>query len=362
MMIGLQQATEAYFLEASNLSTTPLGEGHIHDTFLVRDDSGASTRKLVLQRINQSVFPDPRRLVRTSARITNHLRGKALASGRDPGRCVLRLIPNRDGKLSFEDSVDGVWRAFSMIEGAAPVACPEHPAQARAIGFAFGRFLRDLSDLPPNEIEVALPHLHDTEHHLRTLDDVVRRDPMRRLAGATDELASIDAHREAGRVWQANLPLRLIHADTKIDNVLLDATTGEGVCVIDLDTVMSAPAVLDIGNFLRSVLRRSRALSDGSLEPGIAFFEAGLRGYRSGVGDLLNESEWDAALDAVAETALLLAIRFLADFLTGDPYFRVATPGDNLRRCREQLAVAHWCGRHEIELRNRLGRAVLERG
>jgi len=357
MMIGLQQAAEAYFIEASDLSTTPLGEGHIHDTFLVRGDSGSSARKLVLQRINASVFPDPRRLVQTSARITSHLRLKALASGRDPARGVLRLVSDRNGRRFFEDSVDGIWRAFAMIEGAAPAAYPEHPAQAHAIGAAFGRFLRDLSDVPPAEIEVALPHLHNTEHHLGMLDDAVRRDPLRRLAGATEELASIDAHRDESLATRGDLPLRLIHGDTKIDNVLLDTTTGEGVCVIDLDTVMGAPAVLDIGNFLRSVLRRSRFLCEGSTEEGLALFEAGFRGYREGVGALLGEAEWDAVVDAVAETAQLLAIRFLADFLAGDPYFRIDAPDANLHRCREQLATMSWVRTHRSKLQD-LGRST----
>jgi len=360
-MNGLQQAAEAYFPEIIALSVSPLGEGHIHDTFVARAGFEEQTQRLVLQRISRSVFPDRQLLVRNIARVTDHLRGKATAAGRDAEREVLRLVPARDGKLSVEDSGGGVWRAFAMIENAAPAAYPDSPSEAHAIGGAFGRFLRDLSDFPLDEIEVSLPRLHDTEHHLRALDNVARGDPQHRLADASHELGLIDAQRAAARASQAGLPLRVIHADTKINNVLLDRDTGEGLCVIDLDTVMGGASVLDIGNFLRSVLRRSRCLGDGSIEPGISFFEAGLRGYRESVGDLLSQAEWAAVLDAVLETALVVASRFLADYLAGDRYFRVAQPGDNLHRCQEQLAVVSWVVSHRSRLEDVVQRVATPR-
>ncbi|MBU0595613.1 aminoglycoside phosphotransferase family protein [Candidatus Bipolaricaulota bacterium] len=357
-MNGLQQAADSYFPTGTALSISPLGEGHIHDSYVLRAGLGEPSQRLVLQRINRSVFPDPQGLVRTISRVTEHLRSKALASGRDAERQVLRLAPTRDGSLLAGDSDGEVWRAYAMIERAAPAAYPQSPAEAHAIGSAFGLFLRDLSDFPLAEIEASLPNLHDAGHHLKLLDDARREDPLHRLGDVAEELTLIDGRREDAEALLAGMPRRAIHADTKINNVLLDDATGQGLCVIDLDTVMGGTSAIDIGNFLRSVLRRSHSVEHASSEPGLAFFEAGLRGYRKGVGDLLDGAEWAAVLDALLQTAVVLAVRFLADYLAGDRYFRVTQGRDNLRRCREQLAVVTWVESYRAELQDLVLRVV----
>jgi len=337
-----------------------LGEGHIHDSYVIRAKDAMGFRPLVLQRMNRHVFPNPERVVQTVARVTEHLQQRARLEGRDETREVLRLAPTRNGDLWTVDEEGEIWRAFHWIAGALPIAVPDSPEKAREIGFAFGRFLLDVSDLPADAMEPALPDLHDAASHVEALDAAARDDPLRRASGVQKELAAIEARIHLTQAARPELPVRLIHGDTKIDNVLFDVETEQSLCVIDLDTVMPGPAPIDIGDFLRSLVRRTLCPGTSGRQTALEYFAAGLAGYRDGAGGLLTAEEWEAVPDAVVTTAVTLAARFLRDHLLGDRYFRVECDGDNLRRCREQLFVVHWCRQHQIELRDRLRRTVLE--
>jgi len=319
-----------------------LGEGHIHESYVVRASDAMGFGPLVLQRVNRIVFPNPERVVQTVARVTEHLCQRARLEGRDETREVLRLAPTRDGDLWTVDGEGEIWRAFYWISGAVPVATPDSPHQAREIGRAFGRFLLDLSELPTDAVEPALPHLRNADRHLEALDAAARDDPLRRASGVQKELAAIEARIHLTQAARPGLPVRLIHGDTKIDNVLFDVVTGQSLCVIDLDTVMPGPAPIDVGDFLRSLVRRTLCAGGRRRRRAVEYFVAGLAGYRDGSGGLLTNEEWEAVPDAVLTTAVALAARFLRDHLLGDRYFRVRRPGENLERCHQQLAVARW--------------------
>jgi len=253
----LRLVAERFALDGKIESIVPLGEGHINATFTVTTGSGGTRRRYVLQRINRGVFPDPEAVIRNVERVTGHVRSKVLDEGGDPDREVLRLLRTVDGGAFHRDVEGEVWRCCAMIEGASAHTALAEPARVRAVAGAFGRFLRRLSDYPADRLEITLPGFHDTGYHLRTLRDAVGADPFDRLFEVGEELAFIEEREDAVSAWtdllsSGELPRRVVHNDTKVNNVLIDDDSRRGICVIDLDTVMAGSAVTDVGDLARS--------------------------------------------------------------------------------------------------------------
>jgi len=349
-------AAEQFAVDGSIVSVAPLGDGHINETHEIRTDSG---RRYVLQRINRAVFRDPEAVMRNVDRVVRHLVGKVAADRGDVTREVLTLIPSRDGAVAFRDREGETWRCYVFVEGVTAHSAGIDAARAHAVGAAFGRFLRRVSDLPPDEVEVTIPGFHDPARHLAALRGAVRSDRCGRRGRATPEIALIEARGEDTERWSERLgpdggfPTRVVHNDTKVSNVLVDDRTGRGACVIDLDTVMPGSAVIDMADCARSAL--TRALRPGG-DP--AIFEAVLRGFLSEAGEGLVEPELEALVDATRVIALELGTRFLTDFLTGDRWFPAAEVEENLDRCRGQLRIAQWVEQNEAALRTIAHRAA----
>ena len=344
------------------LSVEPHGEGHINATYVVTVGAGDGPgRRYILQRINRRIFRDPEAVVRNVERVTERLRTKAVEEGGDPEREVLRLVPSADGDAPFVRDGEGeVWRCFAMIERASAHSVLASPKQARTVGSAFGRLLRRLSDYPPHELEIALPGLHDTVGHLRALRDVARDDPFGRAMEVQEELAFAEARRRTIEAWtdllsSEDAPARVIHSDTKVSNVLIDEDTGRGICVIDLDTVMPGSALVDVGDFARSVLIGPE---DVGRDVDLALFDAAVRGYLGGAMGLLDETEVEHIVRATRMIALELGIRFLADHIAGDRWFPVGWPGENLARARVQLGLVRAIEEREDGMARIVRRAV----
>ncbi len=344
------------------LSVDPHGEGHINATYVVTaEPEGGPRRRYVLQRINRRVFRDPEAVIRNVARVTEHLRSKVAEEGGDPDREVLSLVRTADGDAPFVRDDEGeVWRCFAMIERARAHSTLSSPKQARTVASAFGRFLRRLSDCPPHELEVALPGLHDAAGHLAALRDVSGDDPLGRASDVQNELAFVETRRGLIESWadllsSEDAPTRVIHNDTKVSNVLIDEDSGRGICVIDLDTVMPGSALVDIGDFARSVLTGPEDVGRGV---DLALFAAAIGGYLGEAGRLLTDVEVENIVQATRLIALELGIRFLADYVAGDRWFPVGRPDENLARCRVQLKLVREIGEHEDEMRRIVRRAV----
>jgi Ser/Thr protein kinase RdoA (MazF antagonist) len=318
------------------------GRGHIHDTYVAtcRGADGVRARWLV-QRVNTHVFGDPDALARNLERVTRHLRAALRARGvADAERRSLAPVAGRDGATLQRDAEGRPWRAFPFIERTRSLAAPESPAQAGAAARAFGAFVADLADLPPDEIAETIPHFHDLASRVDALARAESADAHGRAAGGADELAAARsfAARLAGP-GDAALPRRVVHNDCKLDNLLLDAESGEALCVVDLDTVMPGLTWFDFGELVRTAA--CRAPEDETVPSRIRFepalFAALVDGYVAGARGLLTGAEIDALARAGPRMALENAVRFLADHLDGDRYFRVARPGQNLDRARAQL-------------------------
>ena len=296
------------------------GSGHINDTFKVETRRGV---RYILQRVNTGIFP-PDVLKRNIVRVTEFLKAKGVRS--------LEV-------LGYENP----WRLYAFLEGYTSVDLVTEPAQARLAAGAFAKFQNDLADMPPPRLEDVIPRFHDTVDRLRQLDEAAAADVKGRKASAAAELAFVDARRaEASRILDlmrsGDIPERITHNDTKINNVML-APDGSNV-VIDLDTTMPGSALYDFGDMVRT--STAAAAEDerdlAKVYSKREYFEALVQGYLS-QAKFLNEAESANLAFSGRLITFTIGIRFLTDYLAGDVYFHTTSPDHNLVRCRTQFKM-----------------------
>lgn len=338
---------EAFEIPGRWVASRRWGSGWINDTVLAEFDEGGRRTRWIQQRINAGVFRNPAHVMENIARVTEHQRRALERRGAaDAQRRALRLVAARDGGNAYVDADGAWWRSFQFIEGADTRDAVGSPAEAGAAAEAFARFLADLADLPAPRLHETIPHFHDARARLGQLHAAAAADAHGRLAGCRREFDAALAHEPLVAKLEAMLasgalPERVSHNDTKINNVLLDAVSGEGVCVIDLDTVMPGTALYDFGDLARRaaspVAEDERDLSKVRVDP--LLFEALVAGWLHGADGCLAEAERHELVFASQLMTLVIGMRFLADHLSGDVYFRIQRPGQNLDLARTQLAL-----------------------
>jgi len=339
--------TRWFAVDGECVQVAKLKRGHIHDTLVGTWRTREGTRRVVHQRVNTNVFRDPLVLMQTWLRVTEHVRAALAREGKaDLERRCLRAIPARSGALFHTDADGAVWRAFAFIEGARSFDVPPGPAEAQEAARAFGAFAAQLADLDPASVPESIPHFHDFAHRIAAFEAVAVADAHgrgRAAAGAVEDARRLagEVERALAREGAAKLPLRVVHNDCKLNNVLFDEATGEALCVIDLDTVMPGSVLADFGD-----LARTAACPAPEDEPDLArvhvdarLYEALVRGYLAGAGALLEPVEIALLPLAGPLIALETGIRFLTDHLAGDVYFRIHRPGHNLDRARVQFRL-----------------------
>jgi Ser/Thr protein kinase RdoA (MazF antagonist) len=328
------------------LSAAPFGSGHINDTFKVVASQGGPTVFFTLQHVNTRVFRDPAALMSNIARITKHARQRlARECAADPSRRALQLIPTCEGKEYHTDESGLCWRLYVYVDGVNTYDRVERPADAYEAARAFGRFQRLLADLPGGRLHETIPGFHDTPRRLAALQQAVRENTHGRVREVSAEIDfALSRENITGRLLdlcaRKEIPERVTHNDTKINNVLIDQATGEGICVIDLDTCMPGLALYDFGDMVRaatnSAVEDERDIS--AVHSRREIFEALARGYLEAADFLVPAERANLAFSGKLMT-FECGIRFLTDFLQGDVYFRIHRPGQNLDRCRNQFAL-----------------------
>ena len=317
------------------------GSGHINDTYRATYELQGAPVRFIHQRINHRVFQRPVALMENVQRVTAHLRAK-LAGEADAARRALTLILTRDGQPYYRDPDGNYWRTYECIEQARTYDAVESPAQAFQAAQAFGRFQQLLTDLPAPRLHDTIPDFHHTPKRFAAFERAVNADTANRAKLAAPEI-EFTLRRQAltGALLGAGLPERTTHNDTKLNNVMLDEKTGEGVCVIDLDTVMPGLAVYDFGDMVRTATSPApedeRDLSRVTMQ--LPMFEALARGYLRAAGQFLTPAERGLLVVAGKLITFEIGLRFLADFLEGDIYFKVHREGHNLDRCRTQYRL-----------------------
>jgi len=334
------------------ISAAPYGSGHINDTWCATFLQSGQLVRYILQRINHKIFRNPIALMENIERVTAHL--AAQESGHpDHERRVLRLVPARDGRVWSVDADGYYWRAYRFIEGARTYDVVGSPEQAYQAAKAFGRFQQLLADLPAPRLHDTIPDFHHTAKRFAALEQAIAAG---RAILAQPEIAFALARKPITSVLlDANLPERVTHNDTKFNNVMLDDSTGEGICVIDLDTVMPGLALYDFGDMVRTATSPAaedeRDLSRVTMQ--FPMFEALLRGYLASAGAFLTKDEMNYLAFSGKLITFEMGIRFLADYLAGDTYYKVHRDGHNLDRCRTQFKLVESIEQQEAKM-NRL--------
>ncbi|MHC4512136.1 MAG: phosphotransferase [Planctomycetota bacterium] len=346
MGVDLREVVAAFDIEGEWVGEQTFGNGHLQDTRLITLRTGAGEQAIVLQGINTQIFPRVEELMANLVLTTDHLRAALAAQPPAGRREVLTLIPARDGGTCVHDEAGGWWRAMQLIKNATSCDTATEPGQVLAASRAFGEFLRLLADLDPASLYEVIPRFHDLPDRLRAFKAGVLADVAGRVRDVPEEIAFAWDHADLVKVLPslgsaAGLPVRATHNDTKVNNALLDDDTGEGVCVLDLDTVMPGLSLYDFGDIVRTMT--SLAAEDetdlSKVHVDMALFEAAAEGWLSEAGAVLTRQEIELMPHAGPGMTFMIGLRFLTDHLAGDRYFEVHRPGHNLDRARAQFAL-----------------------
>ncbi len=323
-----------------DLPLHPFGNGHINTTFGVGEPP-----RYILQKINTAVFTDPEGLMENVTAVTAHLRRKIAAAGGNPDRETLTYLKTADGKNFYRDEAGNCWRMYRFIGEAHAFEAATQELFADSAR-AFGNFQKMLADFPADTLHETIPQFHDTAARLEQLRAAIAENRSGRAdaAGAEIEFAfaragEVDAIVAA--LQKGEIPLRVTHNDTKLNNVLFDDATGKTLCVIDLDTVMPGSLLYDYGDALR--FGASGAAEDETDLDKVTFDLELFRAYTEAYLESLAGSITDREIELLPTGAKLITLecgmRFLADHINGDVYFRIHRENQNLDRARTQFKL-----------------------
>ena len=342
----LSEVLAAYEFPATLMGAVRYGQGHINDTFCVicQPQDGDAVR-FILQGISSAAFPHPEELMENMVGITSYLRDKIIANGGDPMRETLTVLKTKDGKNFYTDSNGKVWRLTPFVENTDcyQKATPElFEASARA----FGRFQFMLQGYPAETLHEAIVNFHNTEDRFAKFEAALAADKLDRAKDIQAEIQFVlDRKADCSVALQAlrdgKLPLRVTHNDTKLNNILIDRDTHEGICVIDLDTTMPGLSINDFGDSIRFGANHSKEdekdLTKVNFD--IELYEVYARGFLEGAKGSLTAAELEYLPWGARLMTLECGIRFLTDYLDGDHYFRIHYADQNLDRCRTQFKL-----------------------
>ena len=329
----------------------PLRIGFINDSFVVQAKRVGET-SYCLQRINHHIFKDVEGLMRNIEIVTSHIREKLLISrAENIERKVLHLIPTKEGKLFYRSPEGEYWRLYVLVE---PATSQEKvtPMSAELTGQAFGRFQRQLADLPFNALCESIPNFHNMEFRLQELDEAIKAASAlvpseirrQRLEACRDIIEWINRRREMMCLAEVlfregKLKKHINHCDTKVNNVLFDEK-GRPICIVDLDTVMPGFVFSDFGDFMRTAA--NTGLEDDpnpdNIHVDLEIFEAYARGYLK-EATFLTDIEKELLPYGCRLLSYMQTVRFFTDYLNGDTYYKIQSPEHNLVRTRAQLRL-----------------------
>jgi Ser/Thr protein kinase RdoA (MazF antagonist) len=343
---NLKDILSHFQLEGNFLGIQPFGSGLINKTYLSRYRVGRIEKHYIHQWINHHVFKEPVMVMENIERVTRHVRIQVLRAGGDPLRETLNLVPSLDGRPYYRSPEGNYWRTYLSIEGARTYDQVEDINQVYNASRAFGKFQKMLSNLPGERLHETIPDFHHTQKRFETFLSAVDVDAAHHAKSVKAEIDFVlQREDEVSVILEALrrgvLPERVTHNDTKLNNVMIDDRTGEGICVIDLDTVMPGCVLYDFGDSVR-IGACSAAEDERDLEKvhfDLRLFDNLARGYLDATRTFLTPLEIDHMAFSARLITLEQAIRFLTDHLNGDIYYKISRPNHNLDRCRTQLKM-----------------------
>ena len=357
LLMRMEKAVYAFRLNGQPVTCVPFGHGHINETLKVTTDTG---KEYVLQRINKYVFKDPVKVMANACAVTEFLRKKSGVP-----HSALHFIPTLQGKYYHRDDRGEFWRMYDFVGGFC-LDTPESDADFYESALAFGHFQEMLSDFPAQTLYETIPEFHNTVDRYRLLHEAIAADNVGRRKDVEAEIRFALDREELGGTLQrmrisGELPLRVTHNDTKLNNVLLDRVTRKNLCVLDLDTVMPGLSLYDFGDSVR--FGAATAAEDepdpSKMHLDLHLFEVYTRGFLAAAPSL-TEKEVDMLPMGALIMTLEVGTRFLKDYLDGDLYFGIAYPEHNIVRCRTQFALVADMERKMDDMRRIVRKVVAE--
>ncbi len=328
------------------IESQPLNCGNINDTYVLSFKENKQVIRYILQRINHHVFKRPDILMENISAITSHIRDKVILTGGDPMRETLNFIPTVKGIFVYLCSKGNYWRSYRYIDDVKSYQAVEDPIHFYNAGKAFGKFQKMLSDFFAEGLHEVIPDFHHTPKRFKELVEAIEKDLVGRVKSVKDEINYIKERQAemsviVDLIKNGEIPIRVTHNDTKLNNVLIDNKTGEGICVIDLDTVMPGSSLYDFGDAIRFGANTGKEdeedLSKVSLD--LELFEHFTKGFLELTRDFLAPLEIKHLVFSTKLITLELGMRFLADYINGDVYFKTRYKNHNLDRARVQLKL-----------------------
>jgi len=349
--IGLEEikhnVVPCFDMKGEVVEVIPFGSGHINDTLRVtcKEEDG-SVNRYILQRMNHEIFKNPAQLMENVVHVTAFLRDQIQAAGGDVNRETLNVIQTRDQANFMSDENGDYWRTYLCIENAVSYDLVESAEDFYKSAVAFGQFQRKLAEYPAATLYETIPNFHNTVDRFAKFKQALEEDICGRAKDVQEEIQFV-LEREAfchlicDALEKGELPLRVTHNDTKLNNVMFDDKTGEVLCVVDLDTVMPGSALYDYGDSIRFGATTG-AEDEQNLELvnfDLELFEAFTKGYVEGCGGSLTEKEIRMMPVGAKMMTLECGMRFLTDHLQNDVYFKIHRENHNLDRCRTQFKL-----------------------
>jgi len=330
-MDEVKEICQRFFKENNEFSIRRLEGGHINDTFKISYQNGTS---YILQALNRKIFNDPQAVMDNIQFIADHLKKT------DYPLEILEPIASKNGLLE-RDSFGNYWRAFPFFEKTTVYERVSNPDQAYVVANSFGLFIKHLDGIDLANIRETISNFHDLNFRFDLFEKVVKNAKPDRIEPAISEIGKALKWRKKLNFDFTNFPLRVVHNDAKISNVLLDQKGEKGVCVIDLDTVMSGFAVTDFGDMVRTMCC-SASEEETNIEKvsiDIEIFKETAKGFLTVTNSILTKDEKENLISGCVYIIFEQAIRFLTDYLDGDKYYQISYPDQNLNRARNQLKL-----------------------
>lgn len=345
---------EYYGFKDDVIDIKPFGNGNINKTFLVRTNSKV---KYILQEINTKVFKKPEEVMKNIELVTNHIKNIHHINGINSDNAVLEIFYTLDNE-SFVSIDKHYWRAYKYVSNSMTYETTEDPELFKQVGIAIGAFQNFLTGFDPNKLFVTIPDFHDTPKRYEALRKAIDIDNYDRAINVYNEIKFIVNRKDklsivTDALEKKEIPLRVTHNDTKLNNIMIDKDSKKAVCVIDLDTVMPGSALYDFGDAVR--IGASTAKEDekdvSKIHLNIELFEAFAQGFLDQTLDILTPLEVDLLVDSVWLITMEITMRFLTDYLENDQYFKTDYAEHNIIRARAQMKLVEEIEKHYEEMK-----------
>ena len=341
--MNLELIASKFKLEGPVERVEPMGEGFINDTFIIRTQ-GNDVPDYLLQRKNKRIFTNVPAMMENIQKVCTHIKSKVIAKNGDPMREAMTVIPATDGNLYFVDEEGEYWAVCVFINDTIAYQAAKTPELAYQGGKGIGLFQSMVSDLKEPLTDI-LPGFHNIRYRFNQWDAVLAKDPVGRKAKLAKEISWIESRRdEMLDFWKlvesGEIPTRVTHNDTKINNILFDLN-GDVLCVIDLDTVLNSTCLNDYGDAMRSYTNTG-AEDDENLDAiscNLAIFEGFTKGYLSQAISFLTETELEYLAFSAKYITYEQVLRFLMDYIDGDNYYKIKSPEHNYQRTLAQYKL-----------------------